>query len=125
MCNLRNDEGRWESWASMRTEEHDETGIINSILNLKPFSHLHMTSLELPNFFIIIVDDLGFSDLSCFGGVIQAPNIDKIAQAEICFTDFQAAAACMVAIIYFISYLTISNSRCNTHQYSVLFGICI
>ena len=47
-----------------------------------------------PNFLVIVADDLGFSDLSCFGGEIRTPNLDKIAKDGIRFTDFHAAAAC-------------------------------
>ncbi|KAF7913742.1 uncharacterized protein EAF01_000148 [Botrytis porri] len=53
-----------------------------------------MSSPKRPNFLVIVADDLGFSDLSCFGGEISTPNIDKIAQARIRYTDFHAAAAC-------------------------------
>jgi arylsulfatase len=31
-----------------------------------------------PNFLIILADDLGFSDIGCFGGEIQTPNLDKV-----------------------------------------------
>ncbi|KAJ6019299.1 hypothetical protein N7522_001366 [Penicillium canescens] len=47
-----------------------------------------------PNFLVIVADDLGFSDVGCFGGEIRTPNIDKIAQEGLRFTDFHAAAAC-------------------------------
>ena len=47
-----------------------------------------------PNFLVIVADDLGFSDVSCFGGEIRTPNIDKLASNGIRFTDFHAAAAC-------------------------------
>ncbi|WPH00805.1 alkaline phosphatase-like protein [Acrodontium crateriforme] len=47
-----------------------------------------------PNFLIIVADDLGFSDLGCFGGEIKTPNLDKLAQNGLRFTDFHAAAAC-------------------------------
>jgi arylsulfatase A-like enzyme len=53
-----------------------------------------MASQKRPNFLVIVADDLGFSDLSCFGGEINTPNIDKIAKAGVRFTDFHAAAAC-------------------------------
>lgn len=42
----------------------------------------------------IVADDLGFSDLSCFGGEIRTPNLDKLANTGLRFTDFHAAAAC-------------------------------
>lgn len=47
-----------------------------------------------PNFLVIVADDLGFSDLSCFGGEIRTPNLDKLAAQGVRFTDFHAAAAC-------------------------------
>lgn len=47
-----------------------------------------------PNFLVIVADDLGFSDIGCFGSEIRTPNIDKIAQQGVRFTDFHAAAAC-------------------------------
>lgn len=47
-----------------------------------------------PNFLIIVADDLGFSDIGCFGGEIRTPNIDRLAKNGLRFTDFHAAAAC-------------------------------
>ncbi|KAJ5817584.1 hypothetical protein N7447_007592 [Penicillium robsamsonii] len=47
-----------------------------------------------PNFLVIVADDLGFSDVGCFGGEIRTPNIDQIAKEGLRFTDFHAAAAC-------------------------------
>ncbi|KXJ89840.1 alkaline-phosphatase-like protein [Microdochium bolleyi] len=47
-----------------------------------------------PNFLICLADDLGFSDVGCFGSEIHTPNIDKLAASGIRFTDFHAAAAC-------------------------------
>ena len=32
-----------------------------------------------PNVFIILLDDVGYSQLGCYGGLIQTPNIDAIA----------------------------------------------
>uniref|UniRef100_A0A060SYD9 ARAD1C00374p n=1 Tax=Blastobotrys adeninivorans TaxID=409370 RepID=A0A060SYD9_BLAAD len=46
------------------------------------------------NFLVIVADDLGYSDVGCFGGEIQTPNIDRIAKDGLRFTDFHAAAAC-------------------------------
>ncbi|KKK22144.1 hypothetical protein AOCH_007523 [Aspergillus ochraceoroseus] len=47
-----------------------------------------------PNFLVIVADDLGFSDIGCFGSEIHTPNIDRLAQQGVRFTDFHAAAAC-------------------------------
>ncbi|PWY76941.1 arylsulfatase [Aspergillus eucalypticola CBS 122712] len=47
-----------------------------------------------PNFLVVVADDLGFSDIGCFGGEIRTPNLNRLAQEGVRFTDFHAAAAC-------------------------------
>ncbi len=46
-----------------------------------------------PNIIILFTDDLGYGDLGCYGSTIhKTPNIDKIAEQGIKFTDFYVAA---------------------------------
>ena len=52
------------------------------------------TMTKRPNFLVVVADDLGFSDVGCFGGEIRTPHIDQIAKEGLRFTDFHAAAAC-------------------------------
>jgi hypothetical protein len=52
------------------------------------------TMAKRPNFLLIVADDLGFSDVGAFGGEIETPNLDSLAQSGVRFTDFHAAAAC-------------------------------
>lgn len=47
-----------------------------------------------PNFLIVVADDLGFSDTGAYGSEIKTPNIDKLTQDGLRFTDFHAASAC-------------------------------
>jgi arylsulfatase A-like enzyme len=47
-----------------------------------------------PNFIIILVDDMGFSDLGCYGGEIPTPNIDALAAGGLCFTQFYNTGRC-------------------------------
>lgn len=47
-----------------------------------------------PNFLIIVADDLGFTDLSAFGGEIHTPNLKRLSEKGIRFTDFHTASAC-------------------------------
>ena len=43
---------------------------------------------EKPNIIFIMADDLGYGDLGCYGASkIQTPNIDKLAETGIRFTD--------------------------------------
>ena len=41
---------------------------------------------EKPNIIVIMADDLGYSDLSCYGGEIETPNIDRLAEEGLRFT---------------------------------------
>lgn len=47
-----------------------------------------------PNFVVILSDDMGYSDLGCYGGEIHTPNLDKIASQGIRFTQFYNTARC-------------------------------
>lgn len=47
---------------------------------------------KLPNIIIMLADDLGYRDLSCYSGIPNTPNIDKLAQSGARFTQFYAAA---------------------------------
>lgn len=53
-----------------------------------------MAAPKRPNFLLIVADDLGFSDIASFGGEINTPNLTKLSENGLRFTDFHAAAAC-------------------------------
>ncbi len=38
------------------------------------------TAERAPNIVLIMCDDMGFSDLGCYGGEVQTPNIDRLAE---------------------------------------------
>ena len=47
-----------------------------------------------PNIVLVLADDLGWSDLGCYGGEIQTPNLDALAQGGVRFTQFYNTARC-------------------------------
>ncbi|MFW5870381.1 MAG: sulfatase-like hydrolase/transferase, partial [Candidatus Sumerlaeota bacterium] len=47
-----------------------------------------------PNVLLIMVDDMGFSDVGCYGGEIHTPNIDRLARRGVRFTQFYNNAKC-------------------------------
>ena len=47
-----------------------------------------------PNIVVILLDDLGYSDLGCYGGEIRTPNIDSLANNGLRFTRFYNASRC-------------------------------
>ncbi|MBM1107168.1 arylsulfatase [Aurantibacter crassamenti] len=53
-----------------------------------------LTIDERPNIIIILADDMGYSDIGCYGGEINTPNIDKLAYNGLRFTQFYNAARC-------------------------------
>ncbi|AHW58842.1 arylsulfatase [Draconibacterium orientale] len=49
---------------------------------------------ERPNIVIIMADDLGYSDIGCYGGEIHTPNLDGLAADGVRFNQFHNAARC-------------------------------
>lgn len=47
-----------------------------------------------PNVIVILADDLGYSDLGCYGGEIATPNLDRLAAGGLRFTQFYNTARC-------------------------------
>jgi arylsulfatase len=47
-----------------------------------------------PNIVLIMSDDMGFSDLGCYGGEIETPNLDRLAAGGLRFTQFYNTARC-------------------------------
>src|SRR6478752_4211485 len=51
-------------------------------------------SAARPNILLILADDLGYSDLGCYGGEIETPNLDRLAAGGLRFTQFYNTARC-------------------------------
>jgi arylsulfatase len=47
-----------------------------------------------PNVVILLADDMGYSDAGCYGGEIATPNLDRLAQGGLRFTQFYNTARC-------------------------------
>ena len=63
-------------------------------LELRASSHGRCVDNRRPNIILIMVDDLGFSDLGCYGSEIETPNIDALAKAGQRYTQFYNCAKC-------------------------------
>ncbi|MHC1705656.1 MAG: arylsulfatase [Tenuifilaceae bacterium] len=59
-----------------------------------------------PNIIVILTDDMGYSDIGCFGSEISTPNIDRLASNGIRYTQFHNTArsspsrACLLTGLY-------------------------
>ena len=56
-------------------------------LTITPIAPAWAQVADKPNIVIIYADDIGYGDLGCYGGEIPTPNIDKLAQGGLKFTD--------------------------------------
>ena len=72
---------------------------------MKPFRHLLILAFSMgalaasqgqdrPNVIFILVDDMGYSDLGCYGSEIQTPHIDSLAGQGIRFTQMYNTSKC-------------------------------
>ena len=51
-------------------------------------------SSNRPNVVLVLCDDMGFSDIGCFGGEIETPVLDNLAAAGVRFTQFYSSPRC-------------------------------
>ena len=56
--------------------------------------HVNANQAARPNILLIMADDLGFSDLGCYGGEIATPNLDQLALQGLRFTQFHNTSRC-------------------------------
>ncbi|MHC4993892.1 MAG: arylsulfatase [Planctomycetota bacterium] len=52
---------------------------------------------DRPNIVLVMTDDMGFSDLGCYGGEIETPNIDALGYGGLRFTRFYSENMCWVS----------------------------
>ena len=50
--------------------------------------------VKKPNVVLILNDDMGFSDIGCYGGEIDTPNLDRFAAGGLRFSQFYNTARC-------------------------------
>src|SRR5436189_6178476 len=53
-----------------------------------------VAAVDAPNVVYIVLDDVGFSAMQPFGGLIETPNINKIADSGLVYTNFHTTALC-------------------------------
>jgi arylsulfatase len=75
------------------------------ILGLAVVAHESALGASPPNIVLILADDMGFSDLHCYGGEIRTPNLDRLAGEGMMFTQFY------------------NNAKCTTTRASLLSGM--
>ncbi|MGA2255676.1 MAG: arylsulfatase [Thermoguttaceae bacterium] len=64
-----------------------------ALATLSPSASMAATTPR-PNIIVILVDDMGFSDIGCYGSEIPTPNLDKLAEDGVRFTQFYNTPRC-------------------------------
>ena len=55
-----------------------------------------LSAAQQPNIILIMADDMGYSDLGCYGGEINTPNLDALAAGGVRFSQFYNGARAVV-----------------------------
>ncbi len=73
---------------------HSTLRVLLVIFALLAFSGTLCEADRKPNILLLLADDLGYSDLGCYGSEIATPNLDALAQSGLRFTQFYNTARC-------------------------------
>ena len=68
--------------------------LIPCLLAVPWFGHTAERPSAKPNILLLLADDVGWSDLGCYGGEIRTPNLDALAGGGVRFTQFYNCARC-------------------------------
>lgn len=78
----------WRTWATAGLA----SGLLLPMTSARP--ERESPPPERPNFLVILADDMGFSDIGCYGSEIRTPHLDALAARGVKFTQFYNAARC-------------------------------
>jgi arylsulfatase A-like enzyme len=90
---------------------------VGAALSTMPFlSGCNTSSTKIskkPNILLILVDDMGWSDIGCFGGEVNTPNLNRLAKNGIRFTQFHNTAKCFPSRACLLTGLYAQQSKMN------------
>ena len=75
-----------------------------------------MNENQKPNIVLILNDDMGYSDLGCYGGEVHTPNLDRLAAGGLRFTQFYNTARCCPSRASMLTGLHPASNRCRPHD---------
>ncbi|GAB3908368.1 arylsulfatase [Mucilaginibacter boryungensis] len=69
-------------------------GLVFTAFSFKQTVKTPPSKQKRPNIIVILADDLGYSDIGCYGGEVKTPNLDYLAQNGIRYTQFYNTSRC-------------------------------
>ena len=91
------------------------------IISLCLLAQVFCYGSERPNIVLIMADDMGYSDLGCYGGEIRTPNLDRLAENGIRYTQAYNTSKCWTTRISLLTGLYHHRSDRN-FQNTALIG---
>ncbi len=82
----------------------------------------NVSAAERPNIVVIMADDLGFSDLGCYGSEIETPRIDALAKNGVRMTQFYNTAKCHSSRVSLLSGLYCDQAGAESLQHATTFA---
>ncbi len=61
---------------------------------IQSYAETEQGSGRAPNIVVIMADDMGFSDIGCYGSEMETPHLDALAAGGVRFTQFYNTARC-------------------------------
>lgn len=89
----RSNEGKTEGFL-IRPSPHPAAAAVGYSLIAALFASVCLAADERPNIIVILVDDMGFSDVGCYGGEIPTPHLDALAAGGLRFSQCYNTARC-------------------------------
>lgn len=80
---------------------------------------------ERPNILLLMADDLGYSDLGCYGGEIETPNIDSLAERGLRFSHFRASPMCVTSRVALLSGMPFHRAGANNYSHSMPLSVLL
>jgi arylsulfatase len=68
--------------------------VVSCLLLLLLHSAYTEAADQRPNILLVVADDMGWTDLGCFGSEIDTPNLDALARRGVKFTEFHVSVSC-------------------------------
>ena len=79
-----------------------------SLIVLGAVAVMSVAEAKQPNIVVILADDMGYSDLGCYGGEIETPVINKLAKDGLRFTHFTNSAKCTTTALKTFSAISMA-----------------
>ena len=64
------------------------------LISVSCLCQLSFAQESRPNIVLVMVDDMGWSNIGCYGGMIETPNLDRLAANGVRFNQFYNGARC-------------------------------